>query len=140
MAVRVCKNICDGCNACAERRLGLGRYWYCTSTPRGHNAWRLEDGELAPVTCPIYKAQVREVPLFIVCGNGGMFHRLEQYIRRGTAWDVRVRTTWCHTPEKMYGLRDFEVWFAARWQESPMIRIEQNHAFLFNMIERRRRS
>jgi len=136
MAVRVCKNICDGCIKCGERRLGVNRYWFCNSTPPGHNAWRLEDGDIAPVTCPIYKAQVREVPLFVVCGNGGIYRHLERYLRRGTSWDVRVCAVWLPDERKLYGLHDFEVWYAACWQESPMVR---NHAFLCRMISDRRR-
>jgi hypothetical protein len=139
MAVRVNKYICDGCINCLERRLGVARYWFCLATPHGENAWRLEEGELAPLGCPLYKAQVREIPLLIVCGSGNMYHTLERNIRRATA-NVRVRAVWLRDERKLYGLQDFEVFYGARWQESPMVRLRGNHAFLMEMISRRRRS
>jgi len=87
MAVRVNQALCEGCMNCSHTRLRGILSWSCC---QAGESWKLDVGEVAPIWCPVYKAQV-EVPLVEVTERWDQYHFVNRAVMRATTWDVRVR-------------------------------------------------
>jgi len=109
---------------CSHGRLRGIDKWTCRRLG-SEETWELQAGEVTPIWCPVYKAQVREVPLIVVTERWEQYHFVERAVMRATTWDVRVRMIACTgtcPEERLRGLRGVEVWYADGWYDNILVR------------------
>ncbi len=116
--MRISNQICDGCRQCFDLRYMGKAYSWCCGDPYTGKCMALECGDLAPIWCPIYKAQVRERPLVIVTAHWDVYRDLKRRVRI-------YRTIPAIYADRLRGLRGTPVWYADTWWHNSLV-LEHN--------------